>query len=316
MYNRSGKAVLVIHGGAGVIRQSSMTAELDQQHRDALEEALRVGHDLLRKNASSLDVVEAAVRVLEDAPLFNAGKGAVFTRDGKVELDAAIMDGSTHRAGAVSGLNCMKNPISVARAVMERSSHVLLCGTGANQFAREVAAIVDLEIVDESYFWTSQRWKALEEFLQSEAAVGQGAVDSQVNLGTVGAVALDAAGNLAAATSTGGITGKRYGRTGDTPIIGAGTYADNNTCAISCTGQGEYMIRNVMAYDVAALIKYQGLSLQQAVEQALVTLDTSGGSGGLIALNARGEFAFGFNSEGMFRGCITAEGNSQVAIYS
>src|ERR1051326_4237095 len=253
------KIMFVMHGGAGTITRASMTPEREKQYREKLEEALRTGHAILAKGGSSVDAVEAAIRILEDSPLFNAGKGAVFTHEGKNELDAAIMDGKTMKAGSVAGVTIVKNPITAARAVMERSPHVMLIGRGAELFATKMG----LDIVDPSYFWTEPRWKALQQELLKEGS----APDSKH--GTVGAVALDKEGNLAAGTSTGGTTNKQFGRVGDSPIIGAGTYAANDSVAVSATGTGEYFIRYTVAYDIAALYKYKGMTVQQAGDEVI-----------------------------------------------
>ena len=308
--------MLVIHGGAGTINRKNMTPEREKEYRAALEQALRTGQAVLARGGSSLDAAEATVRFMEDNPLFNAGKGAVFTHEGKNELDAAIMDGKTKKAGSVAGVTIIRNPITAARAVMEKSKHVMMTGRGAELFATKMG----LEVVDPSYFWTERRWKALQEELlkeQSEKPQAALAVADENRFGTVGAVALDQSGNLAAATSTGGTTNKMYGRIGDAPIIGAGTYADNETCAVSATGAGEFFIRWTVAYDIAALMKYRGLTVQQAADQVVnKTLKAvPGAEGGVIALDAKGNFAMPFNSEGMYRGWIGADGVPHVEIY-
>lgn len=307
------KIMLVIHGGAGTITKASMTPEMEKQYRAALDQALRTGHAVLAKGGSSLDAVEAAIRVLEDNPLFNAGKGAVFTHEGKNELDAAIMDGKTKGAGSVAGVTIIKNPISAARAVMEKSPHVMMAGRGAELFATKMG----LEIVDPSYFWTEKRWKALQNELLLEQNKPQAYLDAQEikKFGTVGAVALDKSGNLAAGTSTGGLTNKQYGRIGDAPIIGAGTYADNESCAISATGAGEYFIRWTVAHDIAALMKYKGMTVQQATDEVIHKKLPKEGEGGVIALDAKGNYAMTFNSEGMYRGVIGPDGEPHVWIY-
>ncbi len=310
------KFMLVIHGGAGTINRKNMTPEREREYRAALEQALRTGQAVLARGGSSLDAAEATVRFLEDNPLFNAGKGAVFTHEGKNELDAAIMDGKTKKAGSVAGVTIIRNPITAARAVMEKSPHVMMTGRGAELFATKMG----LEVVDPSYFWTERRWKALQEELlkeQSEKPQASLAIADENRFGTVGAVALDQSGNLAAATSTGGTTNKMYGRIGDSPIIGAGTYADNETCAVSATGAGEFFIRWTVAYDIAALMKYRGLSVQQAADQVInKTLKAvPGAEGGVIALDAKGNFAMPFNSEGMYRGWIGVDGVPHVDIY-
>jgi beta-aspartyl-peptidase (threonine type) len=309
------KTMLVIHGGAGTITRQSMSAEAEKQYRDALELALKTGHAILAKGGSSLDAVEATIRVMEDSPLFNAGKGAVFTHDGKNELDASIMDGRTKGAGSVAGVTIIRNPITAARAVMEKSEHVMMVGRGAELFATQMG----LEIVDPSYFWTERRWKGLQQELQKEkpqAVLDFAPLDEPKKFGTVGAVALDVHGNLAAGTSTGGMTNKKYGRVGDAPIIGAGTYADNESCAVSATGHGEFFIRWTVAYDIAALMKYRGLSVQQAGDEVIhKKLAPVKGEGGVIILDRNGNFATPFNSEGMYRGHIGTDGVAHVGIY-
>jgi beta-aspartyl-peptidase (threonine type) len=309
-----GKIMLVIHGGAGTINRQNMTAEREKEYRAALDTVLGIGHGVLVKGGSSLDAVEACVRWMEDSPLFNAGKGAVFTHEGKNELDAAIMNGKNRMAGAVAGVTIIKNPITAARAVMEKSKHVLLIGRGAELFATKMG----LEIVDPSYFWTERRWKSLqEELLKEQKPQALLETDIENRVGTVGAVALDKDGNLAAATSTGGTTNKQFGRVGDAPIIGAGTFADNESCAVSATGTGEFFIRWSVAHEIAALMKYKGLSVQQAGDQVInKTLKAvPGADGGVIALDAKGNFAMPFNTEGMYRGWIGADGVPHVAIY-
>jgi beta-aspartyl-peptidase (threonine type) len=312
------KPVLVIHGGAGAMPKTKMTAAVRKKYHDELTRALRAGHEALQKG-TSVDAVEAAIKVMEDSPLFNAGKGAVFTHEGRNELDAAIMEGRDKKAGAVAGLTRIKNPISAARAVMEQSEHVMLVGDGADRFAISKG----LTEVSPVYFWTEERWKQLQRALEKEkAAPKQGktgqaqALPADRHFGTVGAVALDRHGNLAAGTSTGGLTNKRHGRVGDSPVIGAGTYADNQSCAVSATGHGEVFIRFAVAHDIAARMKYQKLAVGDAAEQVLKELpDEKGGVGGVIALDARGHHAMSFNTEGMYRGFITSDGRAQVAIY-
>ncbi|MBK5258062.1 MAG: isoaspartyl peptidase/L-asparaginase [Thermoanaerobaculia bacterium] len=300
----SKKAMLVVHGGAGTITRSSMTPEMEKEYRTSLETALRTGYAILARGGTSLDAVEATVRVLEDNPLFNAGKGAVFTHEGRNELDASIMDGKTKKAGAVAAVSIIKNPISAARAVMDKSPHVMMAGRGAELFATKMG----LEIVDPSYFWTERRWKALQKELQKESQAKP--------IGTVGAVAVDRDGNLAAATSTGGMTNKQFGRVGDTPIIGAGNFAENESCAVSGTGHGEYFIRWTVAYDIAALMKYRGMTVQAAADEVVnKKLKAAGGEGGVIAIDAKGNFAMPFNSDGMYRGYIGADGVARVSIY-
>ncbi|HEX8617710.1 MAG TPA: isoaspartyl peptidase/L-asparaginase [Thermoanaerobaculia bacterium] len=307
--------MLVIHGGAGTITRQSMSADVEKQYRDALELALRAGHAVLDKGGSSLDAIEASIRVLEDSPLFNAGKGAVFTHEGRNELDASIMDGRTKAAGSVAGVTIIRNPITAARAVMEKSEHVMMVGRGAELFATKMG----LEIVDPSYFWTERRWKALQNELTKEkpqAVLDFAPLDEAKKFGTVGAVALDVHGNLAAGTSTGGMTNKQFGRVGDAPIIGAGTYADNESCAVSATGHGEFFIRWTVAYDIAALMKYRGLTVQQAGDEVIhKKLAPVKGEGGVIILDRKGNFATSFNSEGMYRGHIGTDGVPHVSIY-
>ncbi|WP_341838919.1 isoaspartyl peptidase/L-asparaginase [Chitinophaga caseinilytica] len=318
------KYVLVIHGGAGTILRSQLTPEKETAYRDALKAALTAGYDVLSKGGSSLDAVEAAVRSMEDCPLFNAGKGAVFTAEGKNELDAAIMNGKTLEAGAVAGVTVVKNPISAARAVMEKSKHVMMVGKGAETFAKEAG----LEIVDPSYFRTEERWQGLLRARQLDSTRQQlghadtaasarlGAEMRDYKFGTVGAVALDRQGDLAAATSTGGMTNKRYGRVGDAPVIGAGTYADNATCAVSCTGWGEYFIRLVVAKTVCDLIAYKGMSVRDAANELIMKkVPALGGDGGLIAIDRNGRIAMPFNTAGMYRAAITENGRMEVMIF-
>jgi len=309
------KTMLVIHGGAGTITRASMSAEAEKQYREGLEASLKAGHAVLARGGSSLDAVEAAIRVLEDNPLFNAGKGAVFTHEGRNELDASIMDGKTKKAGSVAGVTIIRNPITAARAVMEKSAHVMMVGRGAELFATKMG----LEIVDPSYFWTERRWKSLQNELleeQRQKPRAELAYPDEKKFGTVGAVALDRDGNLAAGTSTGGMTNKQFGRVGDAPIIGAGTYADNEACAVSATGHGEFFIRWTVAYDIAALMKYRGLTVQQAGDEVIhKKLAPVQGEGGVIILDRKGNFAMPFNSEGMYRGWIGADGAPHVEIY-
>ena len=306
------KPLLVIHGGAGVERKD-MSPEDEKAARAALELALRRGHAELTAGKPALEAVTAAITTLEDDPHFNAGKGAVFTHDGKNELDASLMDGATLKAGAVAGVHRVKNPILLARAVMERSKHVMMVGEGAEIFAKQEG----IELVDPSYFRTEKRWQQLQRALKEEAA-GQAHADLETakHFGTVGAVALDAQGHLAAGTSTGGMTNKRYGRVGDSPIIGAGTYA-NAQCAVSGTGWGEFYIRTAAAHEICARVAYLKESPAQAgeavIDQAIPKL---GGDGGAIVLGADGQAAFPFNTEGMFRGWIGTDGVPHVAIYS
>lgn len=288
--------VIAIHGGAGTILRSSMTPGLQQQYEEGLRSALDAGYNILAAGGSSLDAVAKAVVVLEDFILFNAGRGSVFNNAGGHEMDAAIMNGKTLEAGAVSGISHVKNPVILARTVMEKSEHVLLTGAGAEQFAK----LNNLEFAGDDYFYSEARYNQWQEALKENVVQLD---HTEKKFGTVGAVALDKQGNLAAATSTGGMTNKKFGRMGDSPIIGAGTYANNNTCAISCTGHGELFMRAVVAHDVSCLMEYKGLSLQEAcdlvVHDKLVKI---GGEGGLVAVDTKGNVALPFNSEGMYRG--------------
>jgi len=305
---------IAIHGGAGAIPRRSMTSDQERDYLAVLDESLRAGYALLAAGESALDAAEQAVRVMEDSPLFNAGRGAVFSHEGRNEMDAAIMDGATCAAGAVAVLTRVRNPISGARAVLTQSPHVMLIGDGAERFLAEQG----LELVDPAYFYTDYRWRQLQAVRVSEQAHLDHSVAAPAgakSLGTVGAVALDGAGNLAAATSTGGMTNKRYGRVGDTPIIGAGTWADNRTCAVSCTGHGEYFMRRAAAHDVAARIAYQGQDLEAAAAGTLAAVATLGGEGGLIAIDAGGRVVLPFNSDGMYRGYSDDRGNPVCAIY-
>jgi len=319
------KITLVIHGGAGTITRKNMTPEKEKAYNEALRQALQAGYAVLKRGGTSLDAVEAAIHVMEDSPLFNAGKGAVFTHEGKNELDASIMDGKNLMAGSVAGVTTFKSPISAARKVMEKSEHVMMVGKGAEAFAKKQG----LEIVDPSYFYTEARWKALQQAIKEEKVeLDHSAKDTTGQLfdnkifiegkkyGTVGCVALDQYGNLAAGTSTGGMTNMRYGRVGDAPIIGAGTYANNATCAVSATGHGEYFIRSVVGYDISALMEYKGLSVKKAADEVVMKkLVQRGGEGGVIALDRNGNVAMPFNSEGMYRGYIKADGTVVVGIY-
>ena len=300
------KFCMVIHGGAGTIERSQMTAANEEAHRAGLEQALQAGYAVLQKGGSSLDAVVAAIHHLEDNPLFNAGKGAVFTHEGTNELDSSIMDGKTLNAGAVAGVKHIRNPISLARLVMEKSPHVMLDGAGAEAFAKRMG----IELVDQKYFYTDERWQALQKVKRAT-----GSASDKDKHGTVGAVALDQAGNLAAGTSTGGMTNKEFGRIGDSPIIGAGTYANNKTCAVSCTGDGEYFIREAVAHDVSAMMEYKGMSVQDAAQAAIDKVGKIGGTGGLIALDHAGNFAMPFNTSGMYRGTVDHEGKISIEIY-
>ncbi|MDT7687935.1 MAG: L-asparaginase / beta-aspartyl-peptidase [Acidobacteriota bacterium] len=309
----------VIHGGAGTIERSRMTPEREKAYREKLSEALLAGFDVLKKSGGCLDAVVAAITLLEDSPLFNAGKGAVFTSEGTNELDSSIMDGRTLKAGAVAGLKRVKNPILLARLVMEQSPHVMMTGEGAETFATQKG----VELVDPKYFYTEERWQQLQRTKEAEKSPPpkRSKLEREMRsfnehkFGTVGAVALDRAGNLGAGTSTGGMTNKRFGRVGDSPIIGAGTYADNETCAVSCTGDGEYFIRSVVAHDISSMMRYAGKSVERAAADALEKVGKIGGTGGLIALDRQGNFAMPFSTSGMYRGWIGADGQPHVLIY-
>ncbi len=314
----------IIHGGAGVIRKGSLSPEREKAFRDKLTEVVTAGYKALQEGKSSLDAVEIAIRMMEDDPLFNAGKGAVFTADGKNELDASIMNGKDLSAGAVAGLHHVKNPITLARAVMEKSPHVMMAGDGAEKFAKEQG----IELVDEKYFFTQSRWDALQRVKKEEEAKKKkdapkpsyaempASREPQNRFGTVGAVALDKYGNIAAGTSTGGMTNKMYGRVGDTPIIGAGTYANNATCGVSGTGWGEYFIRLGVARDISSLMEYRAMPIQAAADLVIHTkLQSAGGDGGVIAMDKFGNMAISFNSEGMYRAYIDKDGKPVVAIY-
>jgi beta-aspartyl-peptidase (threonine type) len=306
------RPVLVIHGGTTSRPQAKTTPEQDRRYRTDLDRALRAGYAVLeRSSGTSLDAVEEAVRVLEDSPWFNAGKGSVFTHDGRNELDAAIMDGVTHRAGAVAGITRIKNPISAARAVMDKSKHVLLIGPGADHFA----AHQGLEEVSPVYFWTPERWRLLQDDMEKERGQHRGQIESDNgHLGTVGAVALDRAGRLAAATSTGGTSNKLPGRVGDSPIIGGGTFADERI-AVSATGHGEVFIRYCVAHDIASRIKYKNESVAEAAKAVVQGLpDEPDGAGGVIALDGQGNYAMPYRTKGMLRGVIR-EGKIEIAIY-
>ena len=312
---KPGPITLVIHGGAGTIRKANMTPEKEAAYHAALKQALDSGYAVLKRGGKSTDAVITAIKIMEDSPLFNAGKGAVFTNEEKNELDAAIMDGSNLMAGAVAGVTIIKNPITAAYTVMTQSEHVMMVGKGAEQFAQ----LNGVELVDPSYFFDSARYKALLKAKQSEkdkAAMLYDPYTRDTKFGTVGAVALDQYGNLAAGTSTGGMTNKRFGRVGDAPIIGAGTYANNQTCAISATGWGEYFIRLNVAHDVAALKGYAGLTVQQAADSVVMKkLPALGGDGGIIALDRQGNFALTFCTEGMYRGYVNEKEGAKTFIY-
>lgn len=322
------RITLVVHGGSGTITRSTITTEIEEQYRASLARAMAAGYAVLTAGGSSLDAVVATIKVFEDDPLFNAGKGAVFTNDGRNELDASIMDGKTGLAGAVAGVTTIKNPITAARAVMDKTRHVLLASSGADKFA----AAQKLDIVEPSYFFTQHRWdqlqkaKAADKVQLDHDGKAKTSAASPANpfepwmidnkFGTVGAVALDAQGNLAAGTSTGGLTNKLYGRVGDSPVIGAGTYADNATVAVSGTGTGEFFMRGLIAYDVSARMKYGKQSVSDAVDETIKTaLDAKKGRGGVIALDKDGNVKFGFNTEGMYRGVVRSDGMPLIQIY-
>jgi L-asparaginase / beta-aspartyl-peptidase len=300
---------LAIHGGAGTLPRAELGGEAEQKYRGGLQQALDAGYGVLAAGGSSVDAVTRAVVLLEDNPLFNAGRGAVFTLDGRNELDASIMDGSNLRAGAVCGLTKIKNPIELARAVMDHSDQVMLAGAGAEEFAQSRG----MSFVPQSYFFTPERWQQLERIRGGDLSLSALTIS---HVGTVGAVALDANGRLAAATSTGGMTGKRYQRIGDSPIIGAGTYADDRSCAVSATGHGEIFIRAAVAHDICARMRFGGRSLSQAVREVVMgELVEMRGEGGVIAIDTRGNISMEFNSEGMFRASRKSGEDPQVAIY-
>jgi L-asparaginase / beta-aspartyl-peptidase len=310
-----GGYALVIHGGAGNIQPESVTPEQSEEYLNQLAMALKVGEEILSNGGSSLDAVEEVVKILEDSPLFNAGKGAVFNIDGKNELDASIMCGATNNAGAVTGLTTIKNPISAARIVMEKSPHVFLSGKSAEAFVYENG----LEIVDPGYFFDQRRWDQYREYVRQNVNSRRGSLDlydDDVKMGTVGAVALDMHGNIAAATSTGGMTGKYPGRIGDSPMIGAGNYASNLSCGVSATGHGEYFIRNLIAYDVAARMQYKGQSLKDAaVDLIQGKLKEQNANGGIIAIDKDGNVVMEFNTTAMFRGFVNSKGERGAWIF-
>lgn len=307
---------LAIHGGAGTILKSTMTPEKELAYKTGLQDAIEAGESILKSGGSAFDAVETAIIKLENNPLFNAGKGAVFTNNGTHEMDASIMNGKDLMAGAVAGVQGVKNPIALARAVMEQSEHVLLTGNGAMEFAKKVNAPFE----NEEYFFVQLRYDQLQQAKQSNSMILDHTEDKiehgEKKFGTVGCVALDLTGNLAAGTSTGGMTNKKFGRVGDSSIIGAGTYANNNTCAISCTGHGELFIRSVVAYDISCLMEYKNLSLKEACD--IVVMDKLvkiGGEGGLIALDAKGNIVLPFNSDGMYRASKKQNEDIFIGIY-
>ena len=302
---------LAIHGGAGTLLKENMTPEKEAAYHDALSRALEAGEAILREGGSAMDAVEAAVCALENEPLFNAGRGAVYTSEGTQEMDAAVMDGRDRRAGSVAGVFGPKNPVKLARAVMERTEHVTLIGPNALEIARKAG----LEFGDRDYFFTQSRWDALQETLAMRAR-GEVSDDPAVRHGTVGAVARDTAGNIAAATSTGGMTAKAPGRVGDTPMIGAGTFADNATCAVSATGHGEVFIRWNAAGEIAARMRHAGEDLATAADHVVLQdLAPNDGSGGVIALDGAGNIAMPFNSQGMYRGSVRQGSAPETNIY-
>ena len=309
---------LIVHGGAGTILPSVMTPKLEEDYREGLKSSLHTGYSILAEGGSSLLAVEAAVKSLEDNPLFNAGKGAVFTHDKKHQLDASIMDGKTLKAGAVAGVTNIKNPVNLALKVLSESEYVMLTGEGAEQFAAKHG----VKQVESSYYFTDFRYQQLLQIIDSDKIQLDHNVEVPVVLennkkyGTVGAVALDMEGNLAAATSTGGLTNKRFGRVGDSPIIGAGTYANNQTCAISATGQGETFIRNVVAYDISCHMAYKGFSLKNACQEVISKIHIQDPEcGGVIGIDAEGNYCFEFNTQGMYRGFILENGSFETSIF-
>jgi L-asparaginase / beta-aspartyl-peptidase len=303
---------LVIHGGAGNIDRASLTEAQQEEYLTKLAEALKTGELILKNGGTSLDAVEVVVKILEDSPLFNAGRGAVFNIEGKNELDASIMCGKTLNAGAVTGLTNIKNPVSAARKVMENSPHVFLSGKGAETFSYEQG----LEVVDPSYFFDQRRWEQYREYIRTSVNRSRSSLDLDVKMGTVGAVALDMDGNIAAATSTGGMVGKRYGRIGDSPVIGAGNYANNISAGVSATGHGEYFIRNMVAFDISARVLYKGQSLRDASNEVInENLKQQGANGGIIAIDKDGNIVMEFNTSAMFRGYINSSGDKGAWIF-
>lgn len=309
---------LVIHGGAGTILKENMSDSLETAYKEKLKEAISVGYEILKNGGSSLEAVTHTINVMEDSPLFNAGKGAVFTHEGSNELDASIMDGKTLNAGAIAGVKHIKNPINLAKDVMLKSEHVMLYGAGAEEFAQTLG----YKMMDTSYFYTKNRYESLQKVLEKEKSN----IDKKISFedpfiknskfGTVGCAALDKHGNLAAGTSTGGMTNKRWNRIGDAPIIGAGTYANNATCAVSSTGWGEYFIRSVVAYDISALMEYKGLSLQEAAKEVIQKkVPKLGGDGGIVAIDKDGNVAMEFNTAGMYRATMNSKGELIIKIY-
>lgn len=315
----SEKFCIVIHGGAGTILKENMSDSLEAEYNRVLDLAVSKGYEILKNGGTSLDAVTQTIMILEDSPLFNAGKGAVFTNEGKNELDASIMDGKSKAAGSVASVTRVKNPITLARAIMEVSEHVMMVGPGAEKFAEQNG----IELVDPSYFFTEKRWEGLQKAKELEkieldhaAAINYDPLIKNQKFGTVGCVALDKKGNIAAGTSTGGMTNKRYGRVGDAPIIGAGTYADNTTCGVSATGWGEFFIRNVVAYDIAAQMQYKKVSLAEAANETIQKkVPEMGGNGGIIAIDKDGNIVMEFNTAGMYRAAIDVKGKKIIEIY-
>ena len=303
---------IAIHGGAGTLVKGMMTPELETQYKKALKRALDKAYQFLEHGRSAVDAVEEAVKLLEDSPLFNAGKGSVFTANGTHEMDAAIMDGKTLNAGSVSLITGIKNPVSLSRDVMEKSEHVFLAGEGAMQFANELK----YKLEDAAYFYDELRYQQWQEIKGTDNFQLDHSVKNDSKFGTVGAVACDRDGNIAAATSTGGMTNKKWGRVGDSPMIGSGNYANNKTCAVSCTGSGEFFIRGVVAYDVSCLIEHKGMRLQDACDEVIhKRILEINGDGGLIAVDSQGKIAMPFNTEGMYRACKSSIGMEEIYIY-
>ncbi|WP_271393356.1 isoaspartyl peptidase/L-asparaginase family protein [Aequorivita sinensis] len=309
---------IVIHGGAGTILKENMSDSLEAAYKEKLKEAISIGHEILKNGGTSLEAVTKTINVLEDSPLFNAGKGSVFTHDATNELDASIMDGATLNAGAVAGVKHIKNPIDLAKDVMQKSEHVMLYGAGAEEFAQSLG----YKMMDTTYFYTKSRYESLQRILEKEKTINTEKISFQdpyiknSKFGTVGCAALDKHGNLASGTSTGGMTNKRWNRIGDAPIIGAGTYANNATCAVSSTGWGEFFIRSVVAYDISALMEYKGMSLQDAAKEVIhKKVPALGGDGGIVAIDKDGNVAMEFNTAGMYRASMNAEGELEIGIY-
>lgn len=309
---------IVIHGGAGTILKENMSDSLEAAYKAKLKEAISTGYEILKNGGTSLEAVTNTINVMEDSPLFNAGKGAVFTHEGSNELDASIMDGATLNAGAVAGIKHIKNPIDLARDVMKKSEHVMLYGAGAEEFAQNLG----YKMMDTSYFYTQKRYESLQKVLEKEKSKNEKKISFEdpfiknSKFGTVGCAALDKHGNLASGTSTGGMTNKRWNRIGDAPIIGAGTYANNTTCAVSSTGWGEYFIRSVVAYDISALMEYKGMTLQEAASEVIQEkVPALGGDGGIVAIDKDGNVAMEFNTAGMYRATMNSEGELIIKIY-